>query len=109
MADLRAEPLVLTLPAIEKGRYYSVQMIDAYTHNFDYLGTRATGNEGGTFLVAGPGWKGETPKGVKKVCRCETDLMLAVYRTQLFGPDDLENVKKVQSGYLAQPLSAFLG
>ena len=80
-----------------------------YTHNFDYIGSRATGNDGGSFLIAGPDWKGETPKGVKKVIRSETELVLAAYRTQLFNPGDLDNVKKVQAGYKAQPLSAFLG
>lgn len=107
--DLRAEPIVLTVPAIEKARYYSIQLIDLYTHNFDYIGSRATGNDAGSFLIAGPGWKGETPKGVKKVIRSETELLLAIYRTQVFNPGDLENVKKVQAGYKAQPLSAFLG
>ena len=107
--DLRAEPIVLTVPPIEKERYFSVQLIDAYTFNFDYLGSRATGNDGGSFLIAGPGWKGETPKGVKKVIRSETYFVLAAYRTQLFNPGDLDNVKKVQAGYKAQTLSVFLG
>lgn len=107
--DLRAEPLVLTLPPIEKDRYYSVQLIDLFTFNFDYLGTRTTGNGGGTFLVAGPDWKGETPKGIDKVLRSECQLGLGVYRTQLFNSGDLENVKKIQDGYKAEPLSAFLG
>src|SRR5438094_4882615 len=106
--DLRAEPLVLTVPPIEKERYFSVQLIDAYTFNFDYIGSRTTGNEGGSYLVAGPNWKGETPKGVKKVFRAETEFAFAVYRTQLFKPDDIDNVKKVQASYKAQTLSAFL-
>jgi hypothetical protein len=46
---------------------------------------------------------------VKKVIRSETELAIAVYRTQLFNPGDLDNVKKIQAGYKAQPLSAFLG
>lgn len=107
--DLRAEPMVLTVPPIEKERYFSIQLIDAYTFNFDYIGSRATGNGGGDYLIAGPGWHGPTPKGITKVIRCETELALAVYRTQLFNPADLDNVKKVQAGYKAQPLSAFLG
>jgi len=107
--DLRAEPFVLTAPAIEKDRYFSIQLIDWYTFNFDYIGSRATGNDGGSFLIAGPGWKGETPAGVKKVFRSETEFVFPVYRTQLFNPGDLDNVKKVQAGYKAQPLSAFLG
>ena len=44
-----------------------------------------------------------------KVIRCETEFVFASYRTQLFDPDDIENVKKVQAGYKVQPLSAFLG
>ncbi len=107
--DLRTEPMVLTVPPIEKGRYFSIQLIDAYTHNFAYIGSRTTGNDGGSFLIAGPGWKGKTPKGVKQVIHSETELVLAVYRTQLFNPANLDNVKKVQAGYRAQPLSAFLG
>ncbi len=107
--DLRTEPMVLTVPPIEKDRYFSVQFIDAYTFNFAYIGSRTTGNDGGSFLVAGPGWKGKTPKGVKKVIRSETDFIWAAYRTQLFNPEDLDNVKKVQAGYRAKPLSKFLG
>jgi hypothetical protein len=108
-ADLRSEPLVLTVPAMEKERYFSVQLIDYYTFNFDYIGTRTSGNGGGSFLLAGPGWKGDAPKGVEKVFRCETELAFPTYRTQLFDPADIENVKKVQAGYKVQPLSAFLG
>ena len=107
--DLRTEPMVLTVPPIEKQRYVSIQLIDAYTFNFDYIGSRTTGNEGGSYMVAGPNWKGETPRGVKKVFRSETEFVFAVYRTQLFKPDDIDNVKKVQAGYKAQTLSAFLG
>jgi hypothetical protein len=107
--DLRAEPVVLTLPVILKDRYYSVQLIDAYTHNFAYLGSRTTGNNGGTFLIAGPDWKGPTPKDVNKVLRSETQIALAAYRTQLFNPSDLDNVKEIQAGYKVQTLSAFLG
>src|ERR1700733_475756 len=72
-ADLRAEPIVLTVPKIDTERYFSVQLIDYYTQNFDYIGTRTTGNGGGTFLLTGPNWKGETPKGIGKVFRSETE------------------------------------
>ena len=107
--DLRAEPMVFTVPAIPKERYWSLQLIDLYTHNFDYLGTRTTGNDGGSYMIAGPSWKGDKPKGITKVIRCETEVASAQFRTQLFNPGDLENVKKIQLQYLAQPLSAFLG
>src|SRR5271156_3013158 len=73
--DLRAEPIVLTVPTIEKERYFSVQLIDAYTFNFDYSGSRTTGNEEGNYLIAGPNWQGNAPKGVKKVIRSETEFV----------------------------------
>lgn len=107
--DLRTEPYVLTVPEIEEGRYFSIQLIDLYTHNFDYIGSRATGNDGGHFLVAGPGWKGDVPEGVTKAIHAETELVIAIYRTQIFNPADMDNVKAVQAGYEVQPLSAFLG
>jgi len=107
--DLRTEPYVLSVPPIEKTRYFSIQLIDLYTHNFGYIGTRTTGNDGGNFLIAGPNWKGSVPKDITKVIRSETELVVAVYRTQLFNPDDIENVKTIQARYKVQPLSAFLG
>src|SRR5271170_6508875 len=106
--DLRAEPVVVTMPKIEKNRYYTGQMIDLYTFNFAYLGTRSYGNDGGTFMIVGPGWKGETPKGVKAVAQSETEFAYILFRTQLFNPADLSNVKKIQAGYHAQPLSQYL-
>jgi len=106
--DLRAEPIVLSVPDVEKGRYYSVQLEDGNTFNYGYIGSRATGNDAGDYIVAGPDWKGEAPPGIKKVFHSTTQFSVAGYRTQLFGPDDMPNVVKVQSGYKVQPLSAFL-
>lgn len=54
MLDLRAEPMVLCMPEIEKARYYDVQLVDLYTNNYGYIGSRATGNGAGCFLVSGP-------------------------------------------------------
>jgi hypothetical protein len=107
--DLRTEPYVLTVPPIEKRRYFSIQLVDLYTHNFDYIGSRTTGNDGGHFLIAGPNWKGKTPKGITKVIRAETEMIIAIYRTQLFNPGDIDKVKAIQAKYKVQTLSAFLG
>ena len=106
--DLRTEPMVLSVPAVERSRYYAVQLEDGNTFNFGYIGSRATGNDAGDYMVAGPDWKGEAPAGIKKVFRSTTQFALAGYRTQLFGPEDMPNVVKVQAGYKVQPLSAFL-
>src|SRR6266850_92925 len=106
--DLRAEPMVISVPAVEKKRYYSVQLTDGNTYNYGYIGSRATGSGAGDYLVVGPDWKGETPAGIKKAFTSTTPFSIAIFRTQLFNPEDMPNVEKVQAGYKAQALSAFL-
>src|SRR5271156_4294621 len=106
--DLRAEPMVLSVPAVDKSRYYAVMLTDGNTFNYGYIGSRATGNEAGDYMVAGPDWKGATPAGIKKVFRSSTQFSIAAYRTQLFNAADMSNVVKVQAGYKAEPLSAYL-
>lgn len=108
LLDLRAEPVVLCLPKVEKNRYYSVQLVDMYTFNYGYMGSRATGNDAGCYIVAGPDWKGDTPAGIKQVFHSATQFSAAAYRTQLFGPKDMPNVQKIQAGYKVQTLSQFL-
>ncbi len=106
--DLRPEPMVISVPAVAKDRYYSVQLIDGNTYNFGYIGSRATGSEPGDYLVVGPDWKGETHAGIKKVFSSTTPFALTLFRTQLIDAADMPNVEKVQVGYKAQPLSTFL-
>ena len=106
--DLRAEPMVVSVPAVDKKRYYAVQMIDGNTYNYGYIGSRATGSDAGDYLIVGPGWKGETPAGIKKVFSSTTPFGLTLIRTQLFEAADIANVEKVQAGYKVQPLSQFL-
>lgn len=106
--DLRAEPLVISVPQISKDRYYSVMLLDLYTYIYDVIGSRTTGNDAGKFLIAGPGWNGTAPAGIKKVIKCETQFSFACFRTQLFNPADLDNVKKIQDQYGVEPLSTYL-
>lgn len=106
--DLRAEPMVISVPSVEKRRYFSVQLVDGNTFNYGYIGSRSTGNGAGDYLVAGPEWNGTVPPGVKKVFRSSSQFSVAIFRTQLFDPKDMPGVKKVQAGYKARPLSAYL-
>jgi hypothetical protein len=107
--DLRAEPVVVSVPEI-KGRYYVIQFPDFYSHNFFFIGTRATGTQAGDYLFVGPKWEGEIPEGkFKQIIYCETELTGGVGRTQLLGLDDLPNVLEIQKGYQIATLSEFLG
>ena len=49
---------------MEKNRYFVFQLMDLYTFNFAYIGSRTTGNDGGTYLIAGPEWNGEVPANI---------------------------------------------
>ena len=105
--DLRADPIVFSVPAINAKRYYSITLRDGKFYNYGYIGSRATGSGAGSYLVAGPDWNGEAPSGIKKVFRSSTQFSLAFFRTQLIDPDDIENVRNVQAGYKLEPLSNY--
>lgn len=107
--DLRREPLVLTVPAFEDSRYYSVQLTDLFSYNFDYVGTRTAGSQGGKFLIAGPGWKGEKPEGIERVIQSETSLAHALIRVQLLNQEDLPNVERLLGAFALEPLSQYAG
>jgi hypothetical protein len=64
--DLRAEPIVLCVPRVEKGRYYAVQLVDMYTFNYGYIGSRTTGNGAGCYMVAGPDWRAKHPSASRR-------------------------------------------
>ncbi len=107
--DLRAEPWVLTIPKIEKKRFYTSQWDDLWGFVLDNVWAEEDGNEGVNVLLASPTWKGELPKGVKRIIRGDSEFLGSLTRTQLFDPKDLPNVTKIQKEYKLQPLSAYLG
>ena len=106
--DLRAQPIVITVPKVEN-RYYSVQLVDMFTHNFGYIGTRATGGEAGSFVVAGPEWRGSQPSAAKGVFRSESGFAYCIIRTEARGPNDVDDVRRIQKGYSLTPMNVFMG
>lgn len=107
LLDLRAEPVVLEVPAISD-RYYVMQFEDLYGTNVHFVGSRATGSGAGTYLAVGPQWDDELPSGMTDVLRFETDLVFIIGRTQLLGPDDIGNLSAVMDTYRLRPLSSYL-
>lgn len=110
--DLRAEPMVFHLPPVTDGRYFSVMLIDGSVLNYGLVSSRhpgAAGSVEGDYLVVGPGWEGEVPDGISQVFRAYTPFSLAIFRVQLRGENDLDQVANVQAGIRVEPLSAFLG
>ena len=107
-ADLRTEPIVITVPPTGD-RYQVIQLVDMGTDNFAYIGTRATGRNGGDFLLTGPTFKGALPAGqFTRVIACPSQFVALATRTALDGPQDIEDVIKIQEGMAVTPLSKFL-
>jgi hypothetical protein len=107
--DLRREPVVISIPPVPENRYFVLQFIDMFTHNFAYAGTRTTGNNGGKFLVAGPYWKGEKPEGIDEVFRSESQFNYVLGRILVRGKKDHDNAMKILNQYKTMPLSEYLG
>ncbi|MGW6754098.1 DUF1254 domain-containing protein [Streptomyces sp. NPDC055006] len=105
--DLRAEPWVVSVPATE--RYHLLPFHDLDTTYVGYLGSRSTGGRPGHHLIAGPGWTGETPAGIDRVLRADTQLVGCLGRTYLAGPGDVDALRAQQRQYLMLPLSRFAG
>jgi hypothetical protein len=104
--DVTSEPVVLSVPENPEQRYYTLQLLDFYSDTVGYIGVRATGNVAGDYLLAGPGWKGEVPKGMKGVYRSWTPWVMVAGRTYTDGTEaDLVKMRKFQDGYLITPLS----
>ena len=100
--DLRAGPHVLHVPDTAD-RYYVLQLIDAWTNNFAYIGRRATGTGEGRFLLVGPGDAIEPPDGMRLV-RSPTDVMMVAGRVQVNGAADASAVHALQDRFTLTPL-----
>jgi len=104
--DLSKEPYILSLPD-EKGRYYLMEMLDAWTNVFAAPGKRTTGTRAQKFAISGPGWHGTLPRGLKQI-KSPTNMVWLIGRTYCTGtPVDYQKVSALQDKYALIPLSAF--
>lgn len=108
--DLRREPQVLHLPAVSD-RYYVAQMLDFATNNIFYGGSRTTGGEARSFLIAPPDYNDLTQPGLEGlgVVPCPTWFPFILGRVEVLGPDDIPGAAEVLKGIRVEPLSCFLG
>ncbi len=93
--DLSKGPFLLQVPPMGE-RYFTFQMMDAFSNTFDYAGTRATGPQGGRFLLAAPGWAGAKPQDVDKVFVAPTNRIWIAARFGVRDDADLPGAHKAQ-------------
>ena len=104
--DLRAEPWVITVPAID--RFYILPFHDLYTVYAGYVSAATTGTGPGSYLLAGPTWTGDTPEGFDGVITASTDFVGCLGRTA-FTDGDVDELRRIQQSYAAVPLSEHMG
>src|SRR5262245_61978032 len=103
--DLK-EPQVFSHPDMGK-RYVLFPMIDLWMTIFASPGTRTTGQAAANFLITGPGWKGEVPKGMQHI-QSATRYVVILGRTYADGTDaDYAAANALQAQYKITPLAAW--
>ena len=115
--DVRQEPRVITVPPGIQERYYSVQIIDGYTHNIGIVSERTfpRPTQSGNFVVAGPGQcdppSSCTCDGINEedIFYSESVFVLVLIRIQAFSRLDIENVTDIQEGFGIKKLGLFCG
>ena len=93
--SMKEGPWVFEMPANDK-RYELMPFMDAWTNVFASPGTRTTGNQGANYLLAGPEWDGQVPKGMT-LLKSPTDMVWLIGRTQTNGAADFETVHALQN------------
>lgn len=103
--DLSKEPVLLHVPDTH-GRYYVMQLMDAWSETFSSPGKRTTGTAEGWFAIVCPGWKGELPQGMRRIDSATNGVWL-LGRTQTNGSSDYDYVHSIQAGYQLGLLSRY--
>jgi hypothetical protein len=103
----RQGPVVLDVPPIP-GRYYSVAILDAYFNNFAIVSPRTFGNDGGSYLLAPPGWTGPTPEGIRAVFDAPTPALCLLQRIFTRNPTEYEALHVLQDAIHLTPLDRWL-
>jgi hypothetical protein len=90
-------------------RFWVYQIVDLRTDSFADLG-KMYGTTPGFYLLVGPAWKGEVPKGITKVFRASTNTGYVIPRVfQDDSPEDNKLVREVTQPVMMYPLAEFDG
>ncbi|MXV53214.1 DUF1254 domain-containing protein [Pedobacter sp. HMF7647] len=108
IAALDETPVVVQVPDFGN-RFWVYQVVDLRTDAFAQLG-KMYGTKPGFYLLVGPNWKGDVPKGITKVFRSKTGTAFVVPRVfQDDTPEDKAAIQKVISSINVYALDKFDG
>ena len=96
--DLRRGPVLITVPP-QTGRFFVLELLDAYTNNFHNIGMRNTPAAGGRFALVGPGFTAaDAPKGSVAI-ECPTALVWLLGRVLVDSDEDLASARAFQQRF----------
>ncbi len=99
--ELSSTPVELIVPDVGE-RYLSIALMDVFTDQFDHIGPRETGGQGGAYWIVGPNDNSKAPDGVKVIRATSNDVWLLA-RTFVSGRSDLEAARVAQQGIYVRP------
>ncbi|QRG67140.1 DUF1254 domain-containing protein [Brevibacillus choshinensis] len=86
--DLSQTPVLLQVPENPENRYYTVQMLDAYTNTFHNESNRLTKGKARQSVIVGPNWKGSLPPNLPTI-HAPTNTVWLIGRVEVKGEQDL--------------------
>ncbi len=92
--NMKEGPWVFEMPANAE-RYELMPFMDAWTNVFASPGTRTSGHAGENYLLVGPQWQGDVPRGMS-LLKSPTNMVWLIGRTQTNGTQDFATVHRLQ-------------
>ncbi|WP_262774138.1 DUF1254 domain-containing protein [Brevibacterium permense] len=107
--DVAAEPVVVTVPDFDEGRYWILHTMDLGHYTNAMIGSRVRKTKGGTFLFAASDWDGAIPDSVDEVVRSDSHLIKVMGRIMTVGGPDLGVARSLMDEWTLETLSVYLG
>ncbi|MFB2728614.1 DUF1254 domain-containing protein [Shewanella mangrovisoli] len=107
--DVAAEPVIVSVPDMDKGRYWILHTMDMGHYTTSMIGSRLRGNEGGHFMFAARSWKGDVPASVDEVIYVDSNLIKLMGRIMAVGKEDEKVALNYMDDWNIRTLSAYLG
>jgi hypothetical protein len=93
--DLSQGGVEIDVPSVTD-RYFSMALMNCFTDNFAYVGTRTTQGRGGRYLIAPPGWRGSTGVAPAQTIVSPTSDAWLLARILVDGEADLSEANAIQ-------------
>src|SRR5215470_2120515 len=104
LLSLDKEPAVIQVPDFGD-RFWVYQVVDQRTDSFADVG-KMYGTKPGLYLLAGPGWKGQTPAGIQGIFRSSTNIGVVIPRVFKDATEnDTKAVQPIINQIMMYPLS----